>query len=74
MLYVFVLPEQTVAAPVIAPGMAGMLFTVTANVCAADDPQLALATTEISPPAALAVAVMDMVVEVPVQPEGNVQV
>ena len=54
--------------------MAGMLFTVMVNDCADDEPQLALATTEIFPPIALAVAVTDAVVDVPVQPEGNVQV
>jgi hypothetical protein len=44
------------------------------NVWAVDAPHVLLAATEIFPPVALAVAVMEVVVEVPVQPLGNVQV
>ena len=51
-----------------------MLFTVMANVCAVDEPHSLFAVTEISPLVALAVASMELVVDVPVQPLGNVQV
>jgi hypothetical protein len=52
-----------------------MLFTVTAKVCVADDPHvILLAATEIFPLVAIAVVVIDVVVEVPVQPLGNVHV
>jgi hypothetical protein len=52
-----------------------MVFTVTANVCAADDPHEALlAATEMLPLVVLAVVVMAVVVEVPVQPPGSVHV
>ena len=72
-LYVFELPEQAVVLPVMAPGCVGSP-TVTATTCAADDPQEVLAVTEMFPPVDVAVALMEAVVEVPVQPEGNVQV
>ena len=49
-------------------------FTVTANVCVADVPQLLLAVTVMFPLAPLAVVVIEFVVEVPVQPPGNVHV
>jgi hypothetical protein len=68
------LPEQVVAFPDIVPGWLGMLLTVMASVCAVDDPHVLLAVTETLPLIALAVAVMEAVVEVPVQPPGNVQV
>ena len=51
-----------------------MLFTVTANVCATDEPHVLLTVTVISPPVVLAVVAMVSVVEMPVQPVGNVQV
>ena len=67
------LPEQTAVLPVIAPGVAGMpLATVTANVCAAEAPQVLAAATETFP-LALAVAVIELVVDVPVQPPGIIQ-
>ena len=67
--------EQTVVLPVMSSGWAGMLFTVTANVCAADDPQVTLlAVTEMFPLVALAVVVIVVVVDVPVQPLGKVHV
>ena len=62
--------------PVIAPGCAGMVLTVTANVCAVLLPQLLFAVTEIFPPLAPIVAVMEFAVEVPVHPPpgGSVHV
>lgn len=60
--------------PVIVPGVAGMGVTVTANVLAGDDPQALFAVTVIFPLVALAVAVMELVLEVPVQPPGSTQV
>ena len=68
------LPEQTVALPVIIPGWAGMTLTVTASVAAADDPHALLAVTVTFPLVALAVALIEFVVEVPVHPPGRVQV
>ena len=62
------------AFPVIAPGWAGRLTGVTANVCAVDVPQELVAVTVMFPLVALAVAVMEVVVEVPVHPPGKTQV
>ena len=60
--------------PLIEPGIAGIVFTVTANVCAADEPQALFAVTEMFPLIELAVVVILFVVEVPDQPPGNIQV
>jgi len=66
---------QTELMPVILPGVAGTVFTVTFNVFAALEPQLAeFATTVTLPLVALAVVFILVVVEVPVQPEGKVHV
>ena len=75
MLYVFELPEQMVAVPPIAPGVAGVaVLTVMACDDADDVPQPLLAVTVILPAVELAVAVIEVVVDVPVQPLGNVHV
>lgn len=60
--------------PPIVPGVAGVAADVTANVWAGDAPQLLLAVTVMFPLDALAVEVIELVVEVPVQPLGNAQV
>lgn len=70
----FDVPEQMVLLPPMLPGMAGMVFTVTDNDCAAEDPQLLFAETETFPLVVLAVVVMEVDVEEPVQPLGNVHV
>jgi hypothetical protein len=72
MEYVLLLPEQMVAAPEIVPGIAGILFTVTASVCGALDPQMLSAVTVIFPLVALAVVVILFVALVPVHPPGMV--
>ena len=72
--YVFVVPEQIVAVPEIVPGVAGIVFTTTAKVCPEEFPQALFAVTVIFPLVALAVALIEFVVDVPVQPPGNVQV
>ena len=46
----------------------------TVRICAGDDPQPLLAVTDIAPPEVEGVTVIDEVMEVPAQPEGNVQV
>jgi hypothetical protein len=74
MVYVSESPEQSITSPLMVPGFAGMLFTITANACAVDDPQALLAVTEMFPPEASAVILIELVVEVPVHPEGNVHV
>jgi hypothetical protein len=56
------------------PGVEGATLPVTAKVRAGLLPQLLFAVTEIVPPAVLVFTVMLVVVEVPVHPEGNVQV
>jgi hypothetical protein len=71
---VFDVPEQIEAFPVIDPGKAGTEFTVIANVCAVEEPQALFALTVMLPLTAPAVAVILVVVEVPVQPDGNVHV
>ena len=74
MLYILVLPSQTDAEPLMLPGVAGMVLTVTLWVSTADEPQALLAITVIFPVVDPAVVVIDVVVEVPDQPEGKVQV
>jgi hypothetical protein len=56
------------------PGCAGVADGVTAKVAAVEDPQALLAVTVTLPAVALGVAEILVVVEVPVQPPGNVQV
>jgi hypothetical protein len=72
--YVLVLAEQTVVVPEIVPGVAGIVFTVIANVCAEEEPHTLLATTITLPLVADAVTSIEFVVEVPVQPKGSVHV
>jgi hypothetical protein len=67
-------PEHTVEFPLITPGVNGDEFAVIAMLCGAEDPQVLFAVTVIFPLVELAVAFMEFVVEVPVQPLGNVQV
>ena len=58
-----------------AVGVAGApLVTVVLNVLAPLTPQLLFAVTEMVPPLVPATVVMDVVVELPVQPKGKVQV
>ena len=58
----------------IVPGVAGNGLVVTANVLAALEPQPLTAVTESIPPDAPAVTVIELVVDVPVQPDGNTHV
>jgi hypothetical protein len=74
MEYVLLLPEQIVAGPEIVPGVAGVELTVTANVCAALVPHVLSAVTVIFPLVVFAVVVIEFVVEVPLQPNGDVHV
>lgn len=60
--------------PAVIVGLEGIALTVTANVCAEDCPQALLAVTTMLPPVEFAVVVIDVMVDVPVQPPGNVQV
>jgi hypothetical protein len=73
-LNVLVLLEQGVIFPLIAPGVAGMEFTVMANVCTGDEPQVLLAVTVTFPLVEPESAVIVLVVDVPVHPVGNVHV
>ena len=74
MEYVLVVPSHTVAAPLMVDGVLGIAFTSTASDCAPELPQVLSAVTEIVPPAALAVALILSVVDVPLQPFGKDQV
>ena len=67
-------PSQTLALPLIVPGWAGTVVTVTPSVRSLLVPQELLAVTVMSPPVASAVALIDVVVELPVHPDGKVQV
>lgn len=60
--------------PLIAPAIAGIVFTVMACDDAADVPHALVAVTVMLPAVELAVAVIELVVDVPVQPLGNVHV
>ena len=64
------LPLHTLARPLIAPGVAGMVLTVTANVCAVELPHVLLAVTE-TVPLEPVVPMIVSVLEVPVQPPGS---
>ena len=68
------LPLHIAAGPLIVPGVAGAVETVTASVCGDELPQLLFAVTVIAPPVVPAVAVMLAEVEVPDHPPGNVHV
>jgi hypothetical protein len=60
--------------PLIAPGWPGIGVTVTVRLRMVLDPHELFAVTEILPPLAPAVAVIDSELEVPLHPEGNVHV
>ena len=69
----FELPEQIVVVPLMEPGVAGVaICTVMACEEAADVPHTLLAAMVRLPLVTLAVAVIELVVDVPVQPLGNV--
>ena len=68
------MPEHGVALPVIDPGVAGVDAGVTAKVRAEEAPHALFATTLTFPAVAFGVAEILVVVEVPVQPDGKVQV
>ena len=68
------LRAHTVVFPEIAAGRAGITSTVTDFVRAADEPQELFAVTEIVPPVVPAVALIDVVVDEPLHPAGNVHV
>ena len=55
-------------------GFEGIAFTVTVKIFAVDEPHTLFAVTEMLPPAAPAGVVIEVVVDVPVQPPGNVHV
>ena len=74
MLYVLELPEQMVVVPLIKPGVAGVVFTTIACEEAAEVPHVLLAVTVTLPAVALAVDVIELVVDVPVHPLGTVHV
>ena len=63
-----------VVAPLIEPGVAGMVFTTMACEDDADVPHALVAVTLTLPLVELAAAVIELVVDVPVQPLGNVHV
>ena len=58
--------------PDITPGSEGVGLTETANVCGMVVPQALMAATEIVPPELPTVATIEVVVELPDQPEGKV--
>ncbi len=68
------LPSQIELDPEIIPGVVGIVFTVIAKFCADEDPHALFAITEIDPLVASAVVEMELVVDVPLQPTGNVHV
>jgi len=67
-------PWQTEVSPVIDPGWAGAEVTDTLSVLAVLVLHALVAVTEIFPPVAPAVALIEVEVELPVQPDGNVHV
>ncbi len=73
-LYVCAEPWVTDVLPVIVPGCPGTEFTVTERVLGELDPQALFAAMETLPPLAPTVVVMELVVDEPDQPVGNIQV
>jgi hypothetical protein len=67
-------PEQIVVVPEIAPGVVGVVFTVITLDEEPEVPHAFEAVTLMLPLVPLAVVVMELVVDVPVQPPGLVQV
>jgi hypothetical protein len=55
-------------------GCTGISETVAFSVLAIPEPHILLAITEIVPPEASGVADIDVVVELPLHPDGNIQV
>jgi hypothetical protein len=74
MLYVWDTPWHTVVVPVIAPGWAGIGVTDTFNVRGVPEPHELFAVTDILPLFAPDVAVIEVELELPLHPVGNVQV
>ena len=70
----FELPEQIVVVPFIATGEAGVAYMVMACEEADDVPHPLLAVTLTLPAVEFAIAIIELVVDVPVQPLGNVHV
>ena len=69
------LPEQTTGKPNIFPGLLGAVpLVATARDTVGVVPQKLLALTDIFPPVAPAVAIIGVVDELPVHPDGKVQV
>jgi hypothetical protein len=62
-----------VVVPLITLGAAGTTTKVTGCDAAAEVPQAFAAVTEMAPLVALAVVLIELVVEFPVHPAGNVQ-
>jgi hypothetical protein len=68
-------PAQTLPLPLIVPGVAGIeAEEVTARLRTVEEPQALFAVTVIFPLVAPAVGLIEFVVELPVQPPGNVHV
>jgi hypothetical protein len=67
-------PSQTDVAPVMVPGWEGVVITVMLSNLAVPEPHELLAVTPMDPPVEPTVAVMDVDVELPLHPDGNVHV
>ena len=74
MLYDSADPSQTLSGPLIEPGGAGMLETNVLTELAVLVPQKLVAVTEIGPSDEPTVALIEVVVEVPLHPEGRFHV
>ena len=65
-------PLHSTARPLTTPGVAGAgADTATVKICAEDVPQLLCAVTDTVPPVAPAVAMIELVVDVPLHPDGS---
>jgi hypothetical protein len=74
MLYSLIPDAQMFVSPLILSEIVGAEFTVTDNICTADKPQSFLAETVMFPLVLFAVAVIEFMVDEPVQPTGNVHI
>lgn len=73
-LYTIVVLKHGAKFPVNVPGAGKVLLTVISCVLGGEVPHEPFATTDIVPLLLFEVTVMELVVELPVQPEGKVQV
>jgi hypothetical protein len=72
MLYIWYAPEQMLSLPVMVPGLARAVMTVTASTLVELCPQPFSALTVMVPEELLVVTLIELLLLLPTQPEGSV--